>query len=273
MNIPPELAEKIRRRMATTGRVTDDGQALRVCGSIGYECCISPEGDVYMLTDPTFPQGGVLPVAIPPGDADWLIDRSRHAQLCVLISGGEYFPELLTLLPNRPPNVPDCPDCRAGWVHIPSGHKFICGRCGGLGWIEWPFADYLPFRDFGPGQFVVLPADAPFDVGKMTRAIVFVVATWSAPSRRSWQALAAALSLFSSLGDMVLYLADTESEATKQFIWANGGFLSGAGETYWILRGAVLGKMHAYREKDIPELIRRTKQLLNPAETKMSGPQ
>ncbi|MBS0260474.1 MAG: hypothetical protein JSS02_00850 [Planctomycetes bacterium] len=262
MDIPSDLADAIRRRMETTGRVTEDGKALRVCGSIGYECCISPEGDVYMLTDPTV-----------DADCPWLIDRSRHAQLCVLLSGGKYFPELLALLPNRPPNVPDCPDCRAGWVHIASGHKFICGRCGGLGWIERPFSGYRPFRDFGPGQVVVLPTDAPIDVGKITRAIVFVVATWSVPSRISCQALETALSQLPSLGDIVLYLANTESEATIEFIRANGSFPSGAGETYWILRGAVLGKMHAYREQDIPELIRRTEQLLNAAETKASGPQ
>ena len=139
MRIPPELADKIRRRMATSGRVTEDGKALRLCGGIGHECCISPEGDVYMELDPSFPQDGILPVdAIPTVNPDcpWRIDRSRNAQLCVLISGGKYFPELLSLLPKRPPGVPDCPECRAGWLHVTADLKFICSRCGGLGWLE-----------------------------------------------------------------------------------------------------------------------------------------
>src|SRR5262245_45022749 len=128
MDLPPAIANEIRRRMRDPKRVVDGGKSLTVSGSIGYECCICPDGDSYMSLDPYF-------LGFPT-DAPWVKDRSRRAQLFVLVSGRDYFPDLLSLLPMRPSGVPVCPECRDGWLHVEPNLKFICSHCGGLGWIE-----------------------------------------------------------------------------------------------------------------------------------------
>jgi hypothetical protein len=62
----------------------------------------------------------------------------------VLGAHGFAFPELLLLLPQRPPNAVDCPVCGgAGALFGPptadgkkSEHWLVCSdRCGGVGWI------------------------------------------------------------------------------------------------------------------------------------------
>lgn len=50
------------------------------------------------------------------------------------------FPELLRLLPTRPPNAQDCDQCKGtGWVSwvdaVGKEGRVVCwDRCGGLGW-------------------------------------------------------------------------------------------------------------------------------------------
>jgi hypothetical protein len=51
------------------------------------------------------------------------------------------FPELLQLLPIRPPDAVDCGQCQGtGWVSLVDAEgkqgQFVCyDRCGGLGWL------------------------------------------------------------------------------------------------------------------------------------------
>ncbi|MEZ5346731.1 MAG: hypothetical protein R2681_14365 [Pyrinomonadaceae bacterium] len=47
------------------------------------------------------------------------------------------FPEILTLLPPRPETAANCGFCEnsSGWNTLSDIGKFICDKCGGLGWI------------------------------------------------------------------------------------------------------------------------------------------
>lgn len=45
------------------------------------------------------------------------------------------FPELLSILPERPEDAVDCETCdKSGWLNIIPNYPFVCGDCGGLGW-------------------------------------------------------------------------------------------------------------------------------------------
>jgi hypothetical protein len=129
MELPPDIASEIRRRIDHyrvhgPGALSSDGKALRVDGSIGYDCWMSPEGDVYMET-----------YDIDTEDAP-KVDRSRRAQLLVLALGARTLPQLESLLPSRPVGATDCPECKgAGRFHI-GEHRLVCNRCCGLGWLE-----------------------------------------------------------------------------------------------------------------------------------------
>lgn len=129
MELPPEITSEIRRRIEhyrvhSPGALSRDGKAVRVDGSIGYDCWISPDGDVYMET-----------YDIETEDTP-VVDRSRRAQILVLALGARTLPQLESLLPSRPPEAVECPECKGvGRFHV-GEHQFICFPCCGLGWVE-----------------------------------------------------------------------------------------------------------------------------------------
>ena len=122
---------------------------------------------------------------------------------------------------------------------------------------------YSAFREFEPGQFVMLPATATIDVAQMEKAIVFVMARWAAASKISWHTLATALSGFKSLDGIVLYVADADNENTTRFLSEAGQFPSGAGDTFWILHGSITGKLHNYDDLKLATCEEFTRQLID----------
>jgi hypothetical protein len=134
MELPPEIAAELRRRWEYArahcpANLSTDGRAVRVDGSIGYDCWVSPDGDLYMET-----------YDIATEDTP-VIDRSRRAQLLVLTLGARTLPQLLLLLPKRPAAAATCSDCRGeGWFRAKDGEgrdfSFVCMACCGLGWLE-----------------------------------------------------------------------------------------------------------------------------------------
>ncbi len=69
-----------------------------------------------------------------PREASSLIEAAT-----AIVAGAKIrnFPELLSILPLRPHNAVDCSNCeKIGWFK-PSETigPFICGDCGGLGWL------------------------------------------------------------------------------------------------------------------------------------------
>ena len=132
MELPPEIKSEIQARFdrikkSCAAQLSGDRTAVPICGSIGYTCYISPDGDIFMETYD-------LSNDEPP-----VADRSRLAQIACLVLGSEYMPALTQLLPNRPPGAPTCDTCKGvGWLHRgalgPKG--ILCHDCSGLGWIE-----------------------------------------------------------------------------------------------------------------------------------------
>jgi hypothetical protein len=134
MLLPPELANEIQARLDRakkgSGSLSTDRSAVLVDGSIGYGCYVSPAGDVFLET---YHVGSDE----PPN-----VDRSRHAQLVVLLLGSRTLLQLTELLPKRPSGVPNCSGCNGTrWTHQEifrqfGGDGIVCQKCSGLGWVE-----------------------------------------------------------------------------------------------------------------------------------------
>jgi hypothetical protein len=62
-----------------SGQVAKDG-TLWVCGSFGYECWISPDGDLYMTLDPLFHRTDAIVLENILNDCPWLIDRRQSTE-------------------------------------------------------------------------------------------------------------------------------------------------------------------------------------------------
>src|SRR5215471_425546 len=111
MELPPELKSEITSRFeeakrSNPGRLSKDRSAVHICGSIGFDGYISPDGDIFMEIYEVL------------SDEPSVIDRSRDAQVACLILGSETLPALAQLLPDRPSDAITCDTCKgAGWLH------------------------------------------------------------------------------------------------------------------------------------------------------------
>ena len=129
LQLTPEISKEIQTRLERAkehypSALSADRKALLVDGSIGYGCYISPDGDIFMETY------DIGSNAVP------LIDRSRRAQIAVLVLGSHTIPQLAELLPQRPPEAATCEECdSSGWVG-PDKFRLLCQECSGLGWVE-----------------------------------------------------------------------------------------------------------------------------------------
>jgi hypothetical protein len=132
MELPSELKSEIQARFerakeSPPGRLSKDHKAVHICGSIGYDCYISPDGDIFMETYDL------------SNDEPSVAHSSRQAQIACLVLGSEYMPALAQLLPDRPPDTPTCDTCKGiGWLHrgVLGPQGILCHDCSGLGWIE-----------------------------------------------------------------------------------------------------------------------------------------
>jgi hypothetical protein len=84
-------------------------------------------------------------VLVDPYDWDetdaYEVTEPKEAWSAIVVGASIWsFPELLRLLPTRPPNARNCPHCEGtGWVSwvdaVGKKGQFVCwDRCGGLGW-------------------------------------------------------------------------------------------------------------------------------------------
>ncbi|HSS21057.1 MAG TPA: hypothetical protein VLL54_13365 [Pyrinomonadaceae bacterium] len=111
---------------SSAAQLSSDRTAVPICGSIGYDCYVSPAGDIFMETYD------------PSNDEPPVADRSRQAQIACLVLGSEYLSALAQLLPDRPPDAPACDACKGvGWLHrgVLGPKGILCHDCSGLGWI------------------------------------------------------------------------------------------------------------------------------------------
>jgi len=108
---------------------------MYLCGSIGFDCAITTDGDVwvseYELDGPGAFQEEWRPAA-------------KKDRLGFLVIAARRIPELRMLLPQRSSESPSCTSCDgSGNRHLraPDGRKvalpgnMICEECSGLGWI------------------------------------------------------------------------------------------------------------------------------------------
>jgi hypothetical protein len=134
MELPAELSNEIQARFERakmgSASLSTDRTAVMVDGSIGYGCYVSPDGDLFVET---YDVGSDEPPTV---------DRSRCAQLAVLILGSRNLPQLADLVPKRPAGANDCSGCNgSGWTHQEiyrhfGGQGILCQQCCGLGWVE-----------------------------------------------------------------------------------------------------------------------------------------
>src|SRR5438045_3458655 len=105
--IVTELQAKIERAKKLNPNIlSKDGNALLVDGSIGYSCYVAPDGDVFL-------EEYDVDDNEPP-----TIDRSRRAQIAVLLLGSRTIPALSKLLPTRPVEAHSCEKCNGtGWLN------------------------------------------------------------------------------------------------------------------------------------------------------------
>lgn len=127
-DIPNELIPKLRelQRNDSNYPITVSEDAVVMFYGMGDPLYLTFDGRVIiedMLDD------------IPPREAKTLAEASMAVVVGAKVRN---FPELLSILPNRPKGAIDCSNCdKSGWFkpHESLG-PFVCGNCGGLGWIN-----------------------------------------------------------------------------------------------------------------------------------------
>ena len=127
--LEPRLAAYIRERIArfqseATNGFRSQREAVERFGALplhhGYETLgIQPDGALVRWSSES--------AVVEP------IESPVDAAIAILV-GGQHYPALRALAPERPEDVSDCLTC-GGAGRIEAAPEFIC-ECGGLGW--WP---------------------------------------------------------------------------------------------------------------------------------------
>jgi hypothetical protein len=123
--IPAELSELISHWIDEAKRddpasLSADGGALLIYSDMGGSCFLKPDGTVLTVDDDS--------------DEGPRVEEREGWRCVALLAGSRRRPELAHLLPPRPPDGEDCPDC-AGRGEIAIGKGRVgCGSCCGLGW-------------------------------------------------------------------------------------------------------------------------------------------
>ena len=98
------------------------GDALSLCGSIGFDSAIAPDGTVWINDY---------------GETDqdnWRVAKSNERMSILVSAQQRLYPELIVLLPVRPAHAISCAACGgSGLMHPPL--RVWCPSCGSLGWV------------------------------------------------------------------------------------------------------------------------------------------
>jgi hypothetical protein len=86
------------------------------------------------------PDGHIVWVPYDEEPGDIQVVQEEHVRNIGLFRGAKLHPKLQFLLPTKPPNAIDCPDCRGtGKLTFPLGSEHLADRivcfCGGIGWL------------------------------------------------------------------------------------------------------------------------------------------
>jgi hypothetical protein len=94
-----------------------------IYGSVGGGYVMALDGRIFEWDLDTEPREVSVPV------------RNRLA----LVAGSKLIPELAQLIPPRPAEAGDCHECqRTGETGLTPQVKWLCSRCGGVGWLTAP---------------------------------------------------------------------------------------------------------------------------------------
>ncbi len=115
-----------------------------------------------------------------------------------------------------------------------------------------------------PDQLVLVEPGESVPLCSMERGIVFILAKWSGQSQLAFRALNKALAQTEGFADLPVYIADTDSAMTQEFLAQIGETPSGGGETYWVVGGRIQHKLRGYTDKDLSSLVTFTKELAHP---------
>ena len=114
------IAQRISAQLDSTRNHCARLSALHIGCSMWADYYLRPSGEVVVVgEDADYPDVDTV-------HTDW-----SHA-MRTLVWGSQRYPELLELLPVRPPGAVDCP-CRQ--IPLFAEGKVLCEKCGALGWL------------------------------------------------------------------------------------------------------------------------------------------
>ena len=98
------------------------GDALYLCGSIGYDAALSPDGTVW-IND-----------YIETDEENWRVTTEREKLNFLVHAQRRSYPELIILLPTKPETAVPCHEC-GGTGMLRASSLIRCPMCGSLGWV------------------------------------------------------------------------------------------------------------------------------------------
>jgi hypothetical protein len=115
-------------RRGAPGRLSSDGAAFCVFGSLGVDCYVSPDGDAFVEEYDIGDDSPAIRIGGP------------HGRIKALVLGAQRYPVLSEFLPTRPEDAVACEVCGGeGFLNFITRGYFICHDCCGLGWTSASF--------------------------------------------------------------------------------------------------------------------------------------
>lgn len=96
--------------------------ALPVYGGIGAVLLVAADGTVYAFSNME--------------DGPPVVENDLGWQVVARVNAAKKYPELIALVPSRPPGISACARCNGDGVVRFRKHDFGCGGCHGLGWWD-----------------------------------------------------------------------------------------------------------------------------------------
>ena len=127
-HVTDELLKEVKRRFdhaaaSDPSSLSQDGKGVMVAQGLGYTAFVTPEGEAFLEEYELDGSEGVT------------VDRSARGHAQALLLAKKRFPEIVELLPTRPPHAPNCRDCESGLRSV-GPMEFFCKTCFGLGWVQ-----------------------------------------------------------------------------------------------------------------------------------------
>jgi hypothetical protein len=123
-------AEQLRAHDATNPQLAAllrSLDAIYLFGTFGFEAVMRPDGSVLVSVDEHW---GEPDAPEPP----WR-PATREERLLSIAVASERWPEIASLLPQRPADARTCPACHGQGTVPLAPPRIFCNVCGALGWL------------------------------------------------------------------------------------------------------------------------------------------